>query len=87
MPPKTETAPAALQQTPEAKAPDHTSVDHLYDDPSLDAFGFLYAVMHSPKVDIEHRIACADFLMHHDPMGEHRLPRRDMTTVRIGGIH
>jgi hypothetical protein len=40
-----------------------STTNHLYDDPTLGSLEFLLAVMHSPEVDLIHRIAAADALL------------------------
>jgi hypothetical protein len=73
------------------------TTNHLYDDPALDPLDFLAAVMHSPEVDMAHRIKAADALLPYQapkptptlrPLYVNGIPGdKDCTvTIRIDGI-
>ncbi len=77
--PTTTTASAG----PEAKAPE---AEHPYNSATIDALGFLYAVMRDQHTSLRWRVDAAEKLMHIDPHGYIARQDHEQVTIRIGGI-
>jgi hypothetical protein len=81
--PPSETAGANAPPTGANAAPAPT---HAYDNPSIGALEFLYAVMRDPHTSLRWRVEAADRLMRIDPNGYVARQEHASTVISMGGI-